>query len=70
MAKKIYFRYFIIWITLSTGFFFASEQITNWLFPGIHQGEHWLIVTSSGLGLILVLTILFLIISVYRRPKS
>jgi len=48
MAKKIYFRYFIIWITLSTGFFFASEQITNWLFPGIHQGEHWLIVTSSG----------------------
>jgi hypothetical protein len=60
----------LVWLFLSLGYFFLSETITAYLFPGIHEVGTWIMVLFAGLILIFTGTVISLIISCIKDKKA
>lgn len=63
-------KHLIIWLGLSTLFFFFSEKITKWIAPGFDNVKLWLIVVMSGLALILLITAICFIAGLRKLKKN
>ncbi|CAN5662308.1 hypothetical protein BH11BAC3_BH11BAC3_20830 [soil metagenome] len=67
--KKIFFKYIIIWVVLSVGYFFVTEPIAQLLFPGFYDVGIWLLTLIGGLVLILLILTIALIINIVRHRR-
>jgi hypothetical protein len=63
-------KYLLIWLGLSTAYFFASEQITKWIVPGFDGIAIWLFVLTVGLILIFIVVLNLFLINIRKHKKS
>lgn len=57
----------LVWVALSTIYFFYSETITAWLLPDFHEVEMWLKVVIYGLIFIFISVAISLKMTLRRR---
>jgi hypothetical protein len=70
MKKRyLFLKYIAIWLVACTGWVFAVEPLLQFLMPGIHHVEHWIMGVLVGVGLISLLVIILTIIALVRRSR-
>jgi hypothetical protein len=66
-TSSLIMKYFLIWLVLSTCYFFFSEKITKLIAPGFDSVQIWFFVVSIGLGLIFIITTVAFFIAFLKR---
>ena len=67
--KTIVLKHLLVWVFLSIGYFFLTEPLVKFLFPGFHDISIWLVAMIGGLVFILLIMITVLIINIVRHKQ-
>jgi|GEM_PF-3172640 len=68
--SSIIIKYTLIWLIISAGYFFVSEQITKWLAPGFDDAVIWMKVVLTGWVIIFLIMLVILIVKLIRNIKN
>ncbi len=67
--KTIVLKHLLVWVFLSIGYFFLTEPLVKFLFPGFYDVSIWLVAMIGGLVFIFLIMIIVLIINIVRHKQ-